>query len=154
MTRSHALLFSGFCLLVTIGCDGGGDKPPPYANVSGTVKIDGKPVEKGTITFSTDGRPPAALDIRNGEYSGQAMVGSNRVQVSAKRAGGASQMPAIAQEQMKAYAEGAGPEGAQGMSTDAGMVELVPPDWGTASKQMRVIEAGAQNKLDFDIRTK
>ena len=40
-----------------VGC-GKGDDAPAYANVSGTVTYNGKPIEKGQITFSTDGRPP------------------------------------------------------------------------------------------------
>ena len=41
-----------------VGC-GKGDEAPAYANVSGTVTYNGKPLEKGQITFSTDGRPPS-----------------------------------------------------------------------------------------------
>ncbi len=65
-------------LAVAIGVVGCGtqDGAPPYANVSGTVTYNGKPLAKGHITFSTDGRPPAAMDIVDGKFAGQAMVGS------------------------------------------------------------------------------
>ena len=32
--------------------------------------------------------------------------------------------------------------------------ETIPADFSSNSKQMRVIEAGVQNKFDFDIKTK
>ena len=32
------------------------------------------------------------------------------------------------------------------------MVEYIPAEWGTESKQMRVVEAGAANDFQFDIK--
>src|SRR5262245_8051654 len=65
-----------------VGC---GKKGPSYANVSGTVTYNGTPLAKGQITFQTDGRPPTMADIVDGEFAGQAMVGSNKVSVAAFR---------------------------------------------------------------------
>ena len=47
--------------------------------MTGTVNYNGKPLQKGTITFATDGRPPTQMDIFDGKYAGQAMVGSNKI---------------------------------------------------------------------------
>jgi hypothetical protein len=68
-------------------------KAPAYANVSGTVTYNGNPLEEGQITFSvpafaTDGAgppPPTVADIVNGKYTLQAIVGTNRVSITAFR---------------------------------------------------------------------
>jgi len=74
--------------LVPAGCDSGG---PVMGRVSGTVTYKGKPIEKGTISFSpTDGqRPSATGTITNGSYTLQttepgdgAVVGEYRVAFS------------------------------------------------------------------------
>ena len=162
MNRLRLLAVVPVCFL--FGCGGGADKPPSYANVSGTVTFNGKPLEKGTITFSTDGRPPSLMDVVDGKFSGQAMVGSNKVAVSAKRKSSSGpnippQAKAMAEAQMKAYAER--PPGSQGgggggqiTNIEIGTEEIIPPEWGTATKQMRVVEAGATNKFEFDIKGK
>jgi hypothetical protein len=156
MNRTLPLAAVAACLL--LGC-GGGDNSPPYANVSGTVSFNGKPIEKGTITFATDGRPPSQMDIIDGKYAGQAMVGSNKISISAKRkaAGGKSQVPpqalAMAKAQMESYARKSG-GGGQPVNVDFGTEEMIPPEWGMNSKQMRVVEAGGANKFDFEIKGK
>src|SRR5262245_32534702 len=61
------------------------DDAPTYANVSGMVTYNGKPLEKGQITYSSEGRVPSMMEIVDGKYSGQAMIGSNRVQIAAFR---------------------------------------------------------------------
>src|SRR5438132_8043222 len=74
-------------LALAIGVVGCGQKTgaPAFANVSGTVTYNGKPLEKGQITFATDGRPPTMADIVDGKYTGQAMIGSNKVAIAAFR---------------------------------------------------------------------
>jgi hypothetical protein len=145
-------------LAVAIGVVGCGkqDGAPPYANVSGTVTYNGKPLAKGQVTFSTDGRPPTAMDIVDGKFAGQAMVGSNKVAVSAfRKAAKPRELPATAQKQIKAYME-LNKSGGGGTSEqfDPAMEDYIPEDWGIASKQIRVVEAGAQNTFQFDIRGK
>jgi len=34
------------------------------------------------------------------------------------------------------------------------MVEYIPPEWGTASKQMREVERGVKNEFEFEIKGK
>jgi len=74
--------------LAATGCGSGG---PTMGRVSGTVTFQGKPVEKGTVTFiSTDGeRPNATGDIKGGSYTLQttepgdgAVVGDYKVIIS------------------------------------------------------------------------
>jgi hypothetical protein len=74
--------------LAATGCGSGG---PVMGRVSGTVTYQGKPIEKGTVTFiSTDSeRPNATGDINGGSYTIQttepgdgAVVGDYKVVIS------------------------------------------------------------------------
>jgi hypothetical protein len=159
----RALQILPFLILATVvGCQRG-DKQT-YANVKGTVTYNGKLIEKGQITFALEGRPPSTMDIVDGKYSGQAMVGSNKVSVSARkkvatpppvRGGAASAKDA--DTQIKGYMKfkaGPGEFGGPPLDYDPTLVEYIPPEWGTQSKQMRVVEAGAPNEFDFEIKGK
>ncbi len=73
-------LTAGICL--SLGC--GGVKEPPYVPISGTVKLDGKPLSQGRIVFlPKDGAAPRSIPIENGQFAGEARAGSNVVQVHA-----------------------------------------------------------------------
>ena len=152
MKRSLSILL--FPILATlVGCGGGGDQPK-FANVSGTVTYNGKPLEKGQITFSTEGRAPAAADIVDGKYTGQAMVGQNRVAIAAfRKAAKPRELPEGAQRQVKKYQEIHKSGGAVlGDEHDPMMEDYIPEDYGRNSKQIRVVEAGAPNTFDFIIK--
>jgi hypothetical protein len=134
-----------------IGCSK--NDAPSYANVSGTVTYNGSPLDKGQITFSTDGRPPTAMDIVDGKFSGQAMIGSNRIAVSAYRKGVTQKkMTVTAKKMMDAYRGKGNPGGANTESIDSSMEDYIPPEWGRDSKHVRVVEAGGQNNFQFDIK--
>jgi hypothetical protein len=149
-----------FILAAVVGCQGG-DKQT-YANVKGKVTFNGKPIEKGQITFAVEGRPPSTMDIVDGAYSGQAMVGSNKITVSAKKKtatapGVIGTVAAVkdADAQLKGYMKFKAKEGEVGgppMDYDPTMVEYIPPEWGTHSTQMRVVESGAANEFEFNIK--
>lgn len=126
-----------------------------FANVSGTVTYNGNPIEKGSIQFQMEGNPPKAMDIINGKFNGQAMVGSNRVSVSAKKKSAtAKALSPEALLQFKGYQEAhRGEPGAPSEYSDLNMVEYIPPEWGSATKQTRVIESG-NNELQFEIQGK
>jgi hypothetical protein len=148
------------CLLLAtvVGCSKGDQ--PTYANVKGTVMYNGKPVEKGKITFEILGRPPQTLDIVGGEFNGQAMVGENKVSVSAKKK--TTNAPKLtgaaakdAEAQIKGYTEKRpGSFGGPPVDYDPSMVEYIPPEWGTNSTQKRVIEAGQTNQFEISIKSK
>lgn len=156
MNRPLLLGFLLFPLIAAVvGCQQG-DKQA-YADVSGTVKYNGQPIEKGQITFALEGRPPTAMDIVDGKFAGQAMVGSNKVSVSAKKKTATPpKMSKAAETQIKGYMEwkGKGEFGGPPIDYDPTMVEYIPPEWGQQSKQIRVVEAGAANNFDFDIKGK
>ena len=159
----HALRFFLFLLLATIvGCQQ--NQKQKYANIKGTVNFNGKPIQKGQITFALEGRPPSTMDIVDGRFAGEAMVGSNKVSISAKKkvatppqvkglkSGSAAAKDADAQ--LKGYMKwkGRGEFGGPPLEYDPTMVEYIPPEWSTNSTQVRVVEAGAANDFEFSIK--
>ena len=150
----RTLGFVPFLLIVTAaGCSK--SEKQNYANVSGTVTYNGQPLDKGQITFSVAGLPPSTMDVVDGKFSGQAVVGSNKVSVSAKKkSANTPKLPKAAEIQMKGYMEVR--KGQDGTPTgyDPSMVEYIPPEWHQDSKQMRVVEAGAANNFEFEIKGK
>jgi len=54
--------------------------------VRGEVLVDGKSLPRGRISFNAmNGEPPATMQIENGSYVGQAIVGRNRVMITASK---------------------------------------------------------------------
>jgi hypothetical protein len=151
----HTLLFF-LCLIgaTLVGC-GSGEKKT-YTNVKGTVIFNGKPLDKGEATFAVAGKPPTFMDVSDGKFSGQAMVGTNIVSFSAKRQSGtALKLSPAVLAQVKAYKEkGPGNGGGDPNKPMVNTVDLIPPEWGPESKQTRVVEAGAANDFEFSIKTK
>jgi hypothetical protein len=78
-------LFAGLavCALLAAGCDGSG-----MADVSGTVTVDGTPIEEGAITFfPIDGQgPTAGGPIKDGKYSVKVPLGKMKVTISQPKA--------------------------------------------------------------------
>jgi hypothetical protein len=66
-------------LLAAAACSDG----RPMGTVSGTVSVDGKPAEKGAITFiPTDGQAPTAGgEIKAGRYTARVPLGKAKVEV-------------------------------------------------------------------------
>ena len=140
-------------LAAVLGCQK--DDKLTYANVKGTVTFNGQPIEKGQITFASEGRPPTTMDITSGQFAGQAVVGSNKISVSAKKkSAAAAKLPKDAETQIKGYKERMKGDfgGGGSIDFDPSMVEYIPPEWGLDSKQMRVVESGAANEFQFDIK--
>jgi hypothetical protein len=69
-----------FAAVALVGCGGG---KVPMAKVHGEVKFDGKPIEKGTITFlPSDGKgATAGGEITNGQFSVLVPPGPKRIEV-------------------------------------------------------------------------
>ena len=140
-----------------------------YAKVTGKVTFNSKPIEKGQITFAVEGRPPSTMDIMDGKFAGEAMIGSNKVSISARKKAATppwaksgavpAKVSAAAakdvESQIKGYMKfkaGKGEFGGPPLDYDPTMVEYIPPDWGTHSTQMRTVEAGKPNEFEFDIK--
>ena len=156
MTR--VVLFAA-AALVAAGC--GEKKVPSYTSVSGNITFNGKPLEKGIISFSAEGYPPSTMDVVDGKYTGQAMVGSNRVSISAKRKAEKAASAPGAQERMDGYrklaeqrAAAGGGGGPAAAASYENLEEMIPKDYNADTKQVRVVEAGGENKFDFLIKTK
>ena len=49
--------------------------------VKGVITIKDKPVADGEIYFIVSGYAPTIIPVRNGEYTGTAKVGTNRVEI-------------------------------------------------------------------------
>lgn len=72
-----ALLAAG--VLAAAGCGKGEPTPVP---VTGTVELNGKPLESGTIYFTApDGKPPAHGEVVNGAFALESLPGERRVEV-------------------------------------------------------------------------
>lgn len=78
MIRACAVL--GFTLMLA-ACAPPPNGLPPSAPVTGTVKLDGKPIAKGEIHFVQAGLVPSVLEISNGTFSGKALLGQSKVEV-------------------------------------------------------------------------
>lgn len=74
-------------LLLAIAATGLVGCGPAIGTISGTVTIDGKPLDKGSIQFSAaeGNAPPATGKIENGSYSVRTNLGKKRVQISAPK---------------------------------------------------------------------
>jgi len=68
-------------LAVVLGCTAPGPPTVPVAKVSGTVKLDGKPMGGGEVRFNVPGQPPKSMEIHDGAFSGDAFLGKNQVDV-------------------------------------------------------------------------
>jgi len=148
-------------LLVPVMLAGCGAKDKPtFANVKGKVTFNDKPIEKGKIIFTLGDRAPSTIDIVDGKFSGQAMVGSNRVAVSAKkRTATAAKLSPEAEKQMRGYKDKFKRTNESDKGTisdnDPSMVDYMPPEWKlNSSTQTRVVEAGQPNEFEIDIKAK
>jgi ABC-type lipoprotein release transport system permease subunit len=151
------VLFLFILLANVVGCKD--ETKQTYANVSGTVTYNGKPLDKGEITFAVAGYPPTTSPITDGKFAGQAIIGSNKIMVSAKKKGNAASAKGISAKEadkvskgymQKLQQEGGGPPA----DYDPSQVEYIPADWNTDSKHTRVVESGAPNTFQFDIKGK
>ncbi|MFM8273084.1 MAG: hypothetical protein ACKODX_12225 [Gemmata sp.] len=128
--------------LIAAGC---GDKFGGRVAVSGTVKLAGKPLKDGSVSFEPlDGQAsrasaavtggafdiPQANGLQPGKYLIRVSAGDGRTPVN----------PVDADN----------PPGPTG-GTNIISKELIPADWNVNSKQERSITAGAPAKFDFEI---
>ena len=86
MKQIRCLVFCVWALLpFLIGCDGGGKDG--QVSATGTVTLDGQPLEKGTISFMPTGQTgtTGGGDIVKGKYSAYVSPGEMRVSIRAER---------------------------------------------------------------------
>jgi hypothetical protein len=120
-------------LLLILGCGGGKPTAAQTAGVKGTVNIDNKPVPTGEIHFGVTGTPPKVLEIKDGNFSGDAPIGKNQVEVFI-------------------YTEGPASEKYGGTRSK---INTVPQKyWGANTTLSATVNAGASNEFKFDITSK
>lgn len=127
-----------FALLSVLAVAGCGAESRTAA-VSGTVRLDGAPVEEGAIQFiPLEPGPSAAAVISHGQYKIErargAAIGSNRVELRAFK------------ESDQKVQDPTQPPGAFVRQR----VPAFPPEYNTESTLVREIKPG-DNQLDFDI---
>jgi len=118
-------MMAAFAFLV--GCGGGS-----HGDVSGSVKIDGKPLPAGDIIFeSTDGSAPVAHGkIKDGQYSLKTTSGAKKVRISATRPG-KNVDPSM----------GAAPQEA-----------LIGPEYNSNTQLIADVKPGANSNVNFDVK--
>ena len=84
MISLRCAVLAAACTLVALGCGGNKVEPVARVKVSGAVKVDGKDVKSGTITFDPqNGQPPGDASVLDGKYEGLAPVGKCKVSINA-----------------------------------------------------------------------
>lgn len=132
-TRTLVAAAAAFALLgLTAGCGG-----PPRAKVSGTVTLDGNPVESGTISFypTANAGQTAGGGIQDGRYTLDASPGEMTVVISANKVVGKTRM----------FKDG--PE------TDK-VVELIPERYNKTSELKVTLQPGTNEGVNFELTTK
>jgi hypothetical protein len=122
------------------GC--GGD-PLGRQPVSGSVNVDGAPLQKGNISFQpVDKGLPGGGKISGGKYSiarkDGVPAGKYRVTINAPVPGTGSEPP---------------PGSMPGEALPPPQ-ELIPPDWNTNSEQFVEVKDKTPNEFNFDIKAK
>jgi len=147
LVRLRRLLTIGVILSSIAGCGGGGDNLPREP-VSGTVTLDGAPLETGTISFMSADPAGASTavgaTIKNGSYSiakGEGPVpGPYRVIISS---------PYEEAPDPKKLAQSHPGDG------DAPTVrDKIPPKYNSKSTEKVEVEKGGKNVFDFPITSK
>jgi hypothetical protein len=96
---SSAAIWMSAIALALAGCQGNGRIAT--VPVTGTVTVDGKPLEQGTITFETPGKRPASGEIKAGNIvnvmtyvaSDGVPTGNHTIAITATAASAAAAVP-------------------------------------------------------------
>lgn len=147
------LTCSLFCL-VTVGCDSG----PPVGTVTGTVTMDGEPVDNALISFvpQEGGTTATGKTDANGNYelhrlSGPgAVVGTYKVVVTTvKEPAEAAPEVATGSEDYAAQATG----GTAGDYNEARVAEPIPARYNKQSELIKEVNKG-ENEIDLELTSK
>jgi hypothetical protein len=142
------------------GCGSGAVDNLPRQAVSGTVTLDGKPLEQGTITFTpqTDLPTPGMVSISGGSYSipqTQGLVpGSYKVSIlgrdSTEPVEKFGDLPGVAGRQQ---AEAADKKNRAALSGKAGAAatQPIPSQYNTATTLTAEVKDGGPNTFPFNL---
>jgi hypothetical protein len=142
--RGHCLvLMSAFCIQLA-GCGGPAAPKREYADVSGTVKYNGKPVTKGSVVFQPASGAAVIGELKeDGSYTLKGVIGSNTVMINNPT----PQMPsAVSDDIAKNKAAMAQNEEA------AKAAKTVPDNYATSKSGLTFDVKPGTNKADFDLK--
>jgi len=123
----------GMVVALTSGCTPSVPKPPPLANVKGTVQLDGKPMKSGEIAFEVTAQPSKILTIEDGNFSGEVFTGKNAVRFHMYKAG-----PPVSTDPEKKPTK----------------IETLPPQHNTRSGHSIDIPEGGASDLKFAVTSR
>jgi hypothetical protein len=125
------LLLGSAVLAAAAGCDPG----PRYHVVTGTVTLDGRPLEAGDILFADPGGAagPDPGKVKDGAFEFRAKEGRRRVEISASR-----------------IIPGSKTRGAGGEPVPE---EVVPDRYNVASELTAEVAPGGPNRFEFKLTT-
>lgn len=117
-------------LAVGLGCH----SEPPLYDVTGTVSLDGTPIEDGEIVFvaADNGSTPGVSRIVRGEYALKLTAGTKKVKIAASR---------------KVPGKGA-------MGEDFVYQSYVPPRFNEQTTLEAEVKPDSANRFDFKLDTK
>jgi hypothetical protein len=120
-----------------VGC-GGGEKSRPTVEIKGKVTLDGTPIEKGFISFESQGGQGSvqAAPIESGAYVAKVEPGMKRVRITAPKVVG----------NKKVY------EGDPASPEEEITEETVPAQFNTQSSLEREVKSAAGD-VDFELST-
>lgn len=149
-----------FCL----GCGGGATGLPDYAPVSGTVTMNGQPLEGASVSFTPkSGTKHTSIGITDskGQYElvlnrvAGAVIGEHSVRISKKQFEAAGEHGAdedTRPTKKKKSAHGHGASGSNADTTDDGGIQLINEEFSGSSSTLSATVKSGQNTFDFDVR--
>lgn len=121
-------------LVWAIGCgDSSPRKNASTVPVKGTVKLDGKPMPDGEITFVAPNEPVNQMPVKDGAFSGQAVPGKNTVQFAVYKDG-----PPLSTDPEKKPTQ----------------VNTLPPQYTHQSTIEADVKAEGANEFTFDVKSR
>jgi hypothetical protein len=141
MLLARLVLAVALLSLLLGGCS---DDSDGLQAISGTVIVDGAPVQSGSISFQpTEGQASSSgAVITNGKYTVPRetglLAGNYRVAISAP-------MPGTVDKGIEHALPGEAPPLAK---------DLIPPEWNSASAHFIDVKKGGSNSFPFEISTK
>lgn len=130
------MFYAALFALTLAGCSG--STTAPTYPVTGTVTLDGKPLEKGEIYFLTPAKGEVDIvAIKDGKFEGQAKAGARRVEIHAYKI-----VPAHEAASMPGYTV---PESRE---------NYLPAQYNTESTLTAEVKADGENQFDFQLQSK
>lgn len=150
---AFATAICSFVMLAAVGCDSG----PPTGEVTGTVTLDGEPLDNALVTFVPQGGGQSAMGKTDdsGKYTlhrrGEegALVGSHKVVVTTV------QDPAEAAEDVETGSDAYMQQAMGGAPSDynqAAVQEQIPAKYNKQSELIKEVESGT-NVIDLTLTT-